>query len=223
MNGEPTIFLCDDDDGVRGALSFLLRQHELRVSAHASGPELLATVDAAPKPLRGIFVLDVRMEPMSGPKVHEQLQARGLGKRNPVIFLSGHGDIPMVVGAMARGAFNFVEKPYTDDALVTLIRSALEQEATWHAEAEEVEHLRAEWKGLTPQQKRVAQLVVAGRLNKVIAGEMTLSERTVEVHRAKVFERLGVGSAAELATLLERMRSRGIDLSEIDPAAADKA
>ena len=102
-----------------------MRQHDLQVVTHASGPDLLAAFDGATT-LRGVFLLDVRMEPLSGLQVHDALISRGLGSRMPVLFLSGHGDIPMAVGAMAKGAFSFVEKPYADDALVQLIRNALE-------------------------------------------------------------------------------------------------
>lgn len=99
----PTIYLCDDDEGVRSSIAFLLRQHDLNVLTYASGPELLAALDAWTTPQRGIFVLDVRMEPLSGLQVHDALISRGLGTRMPVLFLSGHGDIPMAVAAMAKG------------------------------------------------------------------------------------------------------------------------
>ena len=121
---EPCIYLCDDDEGVRSSIAFLLRQHDLAVVPYASGPELLLALESATSPVRGIFVLDVRMEPLSGLQIHEALIHRGLASRMPVLFLSGHGDIPMAVGAMARGAFSFVEKPYADEALVQLIRQA---------------------------------------------------------------------------------------------------
>jgi len=140
-----TVFLCDDDPDVRGALAFLLKQHGFSVSAHASGPDLLAAVDAQPAPVRGVFVLDVRMEPLSGPEVHEQLLARGLRQRNPVIFLSGHGDIPLAVAAMARGALDFVEKPYADSALVAQLQRALTLEEEWQGAARRCDFLRYMW------------------------------------------------------------------------------
>jgi len=205
-----TIFLCDDDPGVRGALSFLLKQHGFSVSAHASGQELLATIDQLPAPVRGVFVLDVRMEPMSGPDVHEQLLARGLRHRNPVIFLSGHGDIPLAVAAMERGALNFVEKPYADDTLVAQLQRALALEEEWHGSARRCDFLRYMWESLSPQQRKVALLVATGDLNKVIAAKLDLSERMIEVHRAKVFEKLGVDSAAGLATTMADMRTCGL-------------
>lgn len=209
---EPKIFLCDDDEGVRSSIAFLLRQHDLSVSPFASGPELLSVLDTSPVPVRGIVVLDVRMEPLSGLQVHEALIQRGLAGRMPVLFLSGHGDIPMAVGAMARGAFSFIEKPYADDALVQLLQQALAVELQWHARGARHDALRQLIASLPPQQLRLMPMVAAGELNKTIAWKMELSVRTVEEHRRKIFERLGVHSAAELATLLAEARSAGVDI-----------
>lgn len=210
--GEPGVFLCDDDEGVRASIGFLLRQHGLSVTTFASGPELLEML-ASTRPLpRGVCVLDVRMEPMSGLQVHESLIAQGLDQRLPVVFLSGHGDIPMAVGAMARGAFHFVEKPYADDDLVGLLRRALALEAQWHDRVAETEQLRERFHGLSRQQMRLMPLVAAGELNKTIAWKMELSVRTVEEHRRRIFDRLRVHSAAELATLLAQARAAGIAL-----------
>ena len=209
---EQTIFLCDDDEGVRSSIAFLLRQHDLHVVTYASGPELLAALDASSRPLRGIFVLDVRMEPLSGLQVHEALIARGLASRMPVLFLTGHGDIPMAVGAMAKGAFSFVEKPYADDALVQLMARALELEVQWHGRMARHDALLHLVSSLSRQQVRLMPLVAAGELKKTIAWKMELSVRTVEEHRRKIFERLGVHSAAELATLLAEARAAGIDI-----------
>ncbi len=207
-----TVYLCDDDPAVRGALSFLLRQHGMAVSAHASGPELLQALEAVPAPVRGVFVLDLRMEPMGGEEVHQALIARGLQARNPVLFLSGHGSIPMAVASVQRGAVDFLEKPYTDDSLVERLERAFALEAQWQAEARRREFLVSLWEDVTPQQRRVALLVAAGDLNKVIAAKLEVSERMVEVHRARVFEKLGVDSAAELATTLAAMRGMAITL-----------
>lgn len=212
MTTEPTIYLCDDDEGVRSSIAFLLRQHDLQVVSHAGGPELLTALDSAASPLRGIFVLDVRMEPLSGLQVHDALIGRGLGSRMPVLFLSGHGDIPMAVGAMAKGAFSFVEKPYADDALVQLIRNALALELQWHGRMARTDAMRQLIDGLSRQQVRLMPMVAAGELNKTIAWNMKLSVRTVEEHRRKIFDRLNVHSAAELATLLAEVRTAGIDI-----------
>lgn len=186
---------------------------------YASGPELLAALDAWTTPQRGIFVLDVRMEPLSGLQVHDALISRGLGTRMPVLFLSGHGDIPMAVAAMAKGAFHFVEKPYADDALVQLMERALEQEVQWHARMARHDAMLQLIAGLSRQQVRLMPPVAAGELNKTIAWKMELSVRTVEEHRRKIFERLNVHSAAELATLLAEARAAGIDIPQGTPPA----
>jgi two-component system response regulator DctR len=220
MSSQPTIYLCDDDEGVRNSLSFLLKQHGFAVRAFANGLDLLEAIDATPPPLRGVFVLDVRMEPLPGPVVHDRLREKGYAARNPVIFLSGHGDIAAAVAAMAKGALNFVEKPGTDDKLIHQLREALVLEEEWQAKARRREFLHSLWHSLAPQQKRVAILVGEGTLNKVIAGKLNVSDRMVEVHRSKVFEKLGVDSAAELATTLADMRASGIAL---EVAASDMA
>ena len=212
MNTVPTIYLCDDEPGVLRAVSFLLQQLDLEVSAYASGRELLAAIDAAPRPLRGVFVLDLDMEP-SGTWVHDQLIARGLGKRNPVIFLTGRGSIPVAVAAVAKGALNFVEKPHADDAFVALIRQALQVEETWQKQARRCDFLYSMWDSLAPQQRRVALRVAAGNTNRAIASDLGIVERTVEMTRSRVFEKLGVDSSAELATTLSDMRNCGIDTS----------
>ena len=194
------VYLLDDEAAVRDALAFLLTSRGLQVRAHASGPELLAAVDATPRPLTGVFLLDIRMEPMSGLAVHAELMARRL--RNPVLFLSGHGDIPMAVEALKNGAFDFLEKPYSDNALADRIEQAIAVDAAMHThDARAAEHA-ARLASLTEREHEVMQRVAAGKLNKVIADELHVSVRTVEVHRARVYAKLGVRSAAEVATLL---------------------
>lgn len=213
MNTPQTIYLCDDDEGVRNALSYLLENHGFKVSPHGSGPELLAYIDAAPKPLRGLFVLDGRMEPISGAVVHEQLCARGLKCRNPVIFLSGHGDIPAAVAAMEKGALSFVEKPHTEEKLLPLIRQALELEEKWHRAAMRCDFLRSMWESLTPRQRQFALLKAGGDVHKVIAEHMKISVRMVEEYWVKVRDKLGVDSGEALATTIAELRNCQVDLS----------
>lgn len=198
----PVVYLVDDEDSVRDALGFLLASRGLSVRSFDSGPALLAALDAEAAPLRGVFLLDMRMEPMSGSRVHDELIARGLC--NPVLFLTGHGDIPMAVEALKRGAFDFLEKPYGDNSLADRLEQALAVEAARYAEDAQAAESRARLDSLTEREREVMQRVVAGKLNKVIADELHISMRTVEVHRARVFSKLGVRSAAELATLLAR-------------------
>ena len=198
------VYLLDDEAAVRDALAFLLVSRGLQVRAHASGPELLAAVDAevaaSARPLTGVFLLDIRMEPMSGLAVHEALMARRL--RNPVLFLSGHGDIPMAVEALKNGAFDFLEKPYSDNALADRIEQAIAVDAAMHKHDARAAERAARLASLTEREHEVMQRVAAGKLNKVIADELHVSVRTVEVHRARVYAKLGVRSAAEVATLL---------------------
>jgi two-component system response regulator DctR len=126
----PTVFVVDDEPDVRNAVAFALRQSGRTVRTFADGRELLSAVDALLPDLRAIFVLDVRMEPLSGPALHDALIARGLRERTPVLFLSGQGDIPLVVAAMSKGALDFVEKPHID-RLVAKMTAAVAKEAEW--------------------------------------------------------------------------------------------
>lgn len=195
-----TVYLVDDEAVVRDALAFLLGSRGLAVQTFDSGPALLAALEAQRAqrmPVRGVFVLDVRMAPMSGLQLHEALL--GLGLRNPVLFLSGHGDIPMVVEALKKGAFDFLEKPYSDNTLVDRIAQALAVEAASVADNAAAVERQARLASLSEREREVMHRVAAGKLNKVIADELHIAVRTVEVHRARVFGKLGVKSAAELA------------------------
>jgi two-component system response regulator DctR len=196
---EGTVHLVDDDPGVRDALAFLLRSRGLHVRAFDGGPALLEMLDREGAP-RGVFLLDVRMEPMTGTRLHDELLARRL--KNPVLFLTGHGDIPMVVEALKKGAFDFLEKPYGDNALADRIEQALAVDAAMQAEGAQAAERSARLASLTEREHEVMTRVAAGKLNKVIADELKVSVRTVEGHRARVFAKLGVRSAAEVATLL---------------------
>jgi two-component system response regulator DctR len=200
MSLEPKVHLLDDEAAVRDALAFLFRSHGLEVQCYASGPELLLALQDLP--LRGCLVLDVRMEPMSGLQVHDELVARGI--RLPVIFLTGHGDIPMAVEALHKGALDFVEKPFSDTALVERVQRALALDAARNKGQAEQARAEATLATLTEREREVMVRVAAGKLNKVIADELCIAIRTVEVHRSRVFTKLGVRSAAELATVLAR-------------------
>jgi two-component system response regulator DctR len=202
MDASPVVHLVDDEAPVRDALSFLFHSHGLAARTYASGPELLAVIDAALTPLCGCILLDVRMEPLSGLQVHDELRARGLTL--PVLFLSGHGDIPMAVDALQKGAFDFLEKPFGDEALVQRVRRALSVAARSRAARSAEEQAAARLASVTEREREVMVRVAAGKLNKVIADELAIAVRTVEVHRARVFAKLGVRSAAEVATLLAR-------------------
>lgn len=196
-----TVHLVDDEAPVRDALSFLLQSHGLDVRAYASGPDFLAAYDASA--LRGCIVLDVRMEPMSGLQLQDELLSRKATL--PILFLSGHGDIPMAVTALHKGAFDFLEKPFSGDALVQRVERALALEAQNFAQRGEAQQDQSRLASLTEREHAVMLLVAAGKLNKLIADELCVSVRTVEVHRARVFAKLGVRSSAEVASLLARV------------------
>jgi two-component system response regulator DctR len=197
------VYLVDDEIAVRESLTFLLESRGLQVHAFDGAEALLEWLDKIPpgqlRP-RGCFVLDVRMNGMSGLELQVALRKRQMA--NPVLFLSGHGDIPMAVEALKNGAFDFLEKPYGDNALVDRIAAALAiDEARYADNARDAERL-ARLASLTPREREVMQKVAAGKLNKVIADELGIAMRTVEVTRARVFSKLAVRSAAEVATLL---------------------
>jgi two-component system response regulator DctR len=194
------VHLVDDEAAVLDALAFLLTSRGMQVHAHDSGPAFLAALDAGQRPPRGVVVLDIRMEPMSGLLVHDELVARAV--RNPVLFLTGHGDIPMAVDALKKGAFDFLEKPYSDNALADRIEQALAVAAAMHQGDALAAERDARLASLTEREHEVMVRVAAGKLNKVIADELHVSVRTVEVHRARVYAKLGVRSAAEVATLI---------------------
>ena len=197
---EPAVFLVDDEAAVRDALAFLLASRGLRVHSFGSGPELLAHLVALAETPAGVFLLDVRMEPMSGLRLHDELLARGL--HNPVLFLSGHGDIPMVVEALKKGAFDFLEKPYGDNRLVDRVEQALAVAEAMHKQGAEAAERAARLASLTEREHEVLLRVAAGKLNKVVADELCIAVRTVEVHRARGLAKLGLRSAAELASWL---------------------
>ncbi len=191
-----TVYVVDDDDGMRRALSLLLNTVGFKTAAFASPKEFLDTFkpDAA-----GCLVLDIRMPGMSGLELQQHLNR--MGSMLPVIFITGHGDVPMAVQAMKEGAFEFVQKPFRDQDLLDRINHALEQDKENRsslARRADVLH-RAE--SLTPREKQVMALVVDGAANKVIAIDLGLSERTVEIHRAKVMEKMGARSVAHLVKL----------------------
>jgi two-component system response regulator DctR len=195
------VHLVDDEAPVRKALEFLLASHSLTVRSYDGGPALLSALEKA-EALRGCILLDVRMEPLSGLQVHDELVARGV--QTPVIFLTGHGDIRMAVAALKKGAFDFVEKPFGDGTLVERLHEAMALDAQRASDASQGGTRGARLAALTKREQEVMHRVAAGKLNKVIADEMNVSMRTVEVYRARVYAKLDVRSAAELATLLAR-------------------
>jgi len=204
--GLPMVYLVDDEDIVRDAVAWLLRSRRLLSQGHHSAEAFEA---ALPQALPGAWptapsclLLDLRMHGMSGLALFERLADRGLTEALPVIFLTGHGDVPTAVAAVKRGAFDFVEKPFSNNALVDRIEQALAASAaTLLARRERAQRLRG-LAELSEREQAVMRLIAQGEPNKLIADALHLSVRTVEVHRARVFGKLGVASAVELANWL---------------------
>jgi two-component system response regulator DctR len=207
-NALPMVYLVDDEDVVRDALTWLLRSRRLLSEAYASAEDFEAMLDSRPNRGAGwpdapsCLLLDVRMPGMSGLALFDRLAERGLGDVLPVIFLTGHGDVPTAVSTVKRGAFDFVEKPFSDNSLVDRVEQALklsEQAIEARAQLGRRAQRMAE---LTEREREVMALVVQGLPNKLIADQLNISVRTVEVHRARVFEKMNVKSAVELSNLL---------------------
>ncbi len=198
---EPTVHVVDDDDAIRDALSWLLRSRGVPARSWPSAEAFLADCTGE---MQGCIVLDVRMEGMSGVELFERLQARRC--RLPVIFLTGHGDVPLAVAALKKGAFDFVEKPFNDNDLVDRILAAMSHEESLRRAREREEGVTARLAELTPRERQVMERVLAGDYNKTIADALGIAVRTVEVHRARIFEKMGVRSAVELARLVAAKR-----------------
>lgn len=207
----PMVYLVDDEDVVRDALGWLLRSRRLLSEGFASAEAFEAMLDARPEGGKGwpnapsCLLLDVRMPGMSGLALFERLIERGLcGDQAalPVIFLTGHGDVPTAVAAVKRGAFDFVEKPFSDNTLVDRIEQALAISERAITEREQQQQMAKRLAELTEREREVMTLVVQALPNKLIADQLNISVRTVEVHRARVFEKMNVKSAVELSNLL---------------------
>lgn len=195
----PQAHLVDDDEAIRDALAWLLQSRQIPCRSYLSAEDFLA---AGPEGLSGCVVLDIRMTGMSGLELFETLQEQGITL--PIIFLTGHGDVPTAVSAVKRGAFDFVEKPFSNNALVDRVEHALQASAATLAARRQVDAVQRLLGDLTDRERDVMQLVVEGRPNKLIADALGISVRTVEVHRARVFDKMGVKSAVELANLLRQ-------------------
>jgi two-component system response regulator DctR len=203
-----TVYIVDDDADVRDALAWLLRSRRLPSEVFDSAEAFDAALQerTATQPLHrqnpSCLLLDVRMSGMSGLALFDLLVARGATATLPVIFLTGHGDVPTAVDAVKRGAFDFCEKPFSDNALVDRIEQALALSAERLDEVRQREQVRQRLADLTERERDVMRLVVEGVPNKLIADQLDISVRTVEVHRSRVFDKMQVKSAVELANLL---------------------
>ena len=197
---EPTVFIVDDDAPLRESLRNLIRSVGLRVELFASAQEFLQSRQPdAPSCL----VLDVRMPGLSGLDLQKQTSEAGL--EIPIVFITGHGDVPMTVRAMKAGAVEFLTKPFRDQDLLDAIQQALERSRKAREQKAATKQLRQRFALLTPREREVMERVVAGLLNKQIGAELGTSETTVKIHRHQVMEKMGAGSLPELVRMADRL------------------
>ncbi len=194
---DATVFVVDDDEPVRDAIAFMLETVDVKCETFASAQEFLDSYDVS---RRGCLVLDIRMPGMSGLELQVYLAEHNV--EVPIIFITGHGDIPMAVEAMKRGAVDFIRKPFRDQELIDRIHEALLVEQNQRDAAENLVELRSRADSLTPRESEVFGRVADGQANKVVAIELGISERTVEIHRSQVMQKM---QARNLAALV-RMR-----------------
>jgi two-component system response regulator FixJ len=192
-----TVMVVDDDAGVRNAMRLLLKSVGLESALYASAQEFLAAYQPSQP---GCLVLDIRMPGMSGLELQQQLNLRGAVI--PVIFMTGHGDIPMAVEAMQHGAFDFLQKPFRDQDLLDRIQRAIVKDGELRQSLGETERIRTHLESLTPREREVLDLMTKGKQNKSIAQDLGVSPRTVEIHRARVMEKMGAQSVAELVHMM---------------------
>ncbi len=190
------IYLVDDDADVRAAVSLLLRSADFPVSAFADAHALLSMVGPETP---GCLILDVRLPDMDGLSLQCQLKRRGITM--PVIFITGHGDIPMAVRAVSEGALDFLEKPFRDEVLLEGVRHALEVDAARREGTAEQAQMEARLASLTPREREVLEALLEGKPNKLIARDLDVSVRTVEIHRSNLMQKMGAKSASHLARL----------------------
>jgi FixJ family two-component response regulator len=198
----PVVYVIDDDPSVRAALEDLLASVGLDVQTFGSTHDFVAS-DVASSPAPGCLVLDIRMPGKSG--LEFQRQMGELGIYLPVIFITGHGDIPMSVQAMKVGAIEFLSKPFRDQDLLDAIQQGIEQDRARRREQADIDELRTRWVGLTTGELDVMELVVSGMLNKQIAAKLNVSEITVKVRRRHVMHKMGASSFADLVRMADRI------------------
>jgi RNA polymerase sigma factor (sigma-70 family) len=207
MKKNPVVMVVDDDAGVRNAMRILLKSVGIDATLYASAQEFLAAWQPSQP---GCLVLDIRMPGMSGLELQQQLNLRGAVV--PVIFMTGHGDIPMAVEAMQHGAFDFLQKPFRDQDLLDRIQRAIARDAERRQSLGEHTRIRSHLESLTAREREVLDLMVKGKQNKQIAQDLGVSPRTVEIHRARVMEKMDAHSVAELVRMM-------LDLDHAVPAA----
>jgi FixJ family two-component response regulator len=197
-----TVFVVDDDEAVRKAVSRLLRSARIAVAAFTSPREFLAQYNPATP---GCLVLDIAMPDLNGLQLQTALTEKG--SILPIIFLTGQGDVSKSVQAMKHGAFDFLSKPVKEKDLLTAVRAAIERDAVARLEQAKLSEIRARLDTLTPREREVLEHVVSGKLNKQIAVDLSITEATVKMHRARVMAKMKVQSVAELVRITERFET----------------
>jgi RNA polymerase sigma factor (sigma-70 family) len=201
MTRASVVFVVDDDPSVRSSLKFLLSSVGLQVESFESAETFL---QRKPADAPSCLVLDVRLRGLSGLDFQRELAARNI--RIPIVFVTGHGDIPMSVRAMKAGAIEFLTKPYRDQDLLDAVRVALERDRARREEEKDLTDLRQRFESLTPREQEVISMVVSGKLNKQIAGELGTAENTVKVHRSRAMEKMNAQSFADLVRMIEKLK-----------------
>lgn len=196
----PVVYVVDDDEAVRSAMKLLLDSVGLECETFSSAAEFLAGHDAAG---HCCLVSDIRMPGMSGLDLQEYLSERHIDI--PIIFITGHGDVPMAVSAMKSGAADFIQKPFRDQDLIDRIHDVLQHDKEQRVSRREANAIRERLKTLTPRETEVMERVVQGQANKVIAMDLGVSQRTVELHRARVMHKLGMRSLADLVHAVNKV------------------
>jgi len=200
---EPTVFVVDDEPDVRAALRLLIKSIGYRVECFASADEFFSQFDHNRK---GCLILDVRMPGMSGMDLQEKLST--IDALLPIIMISGHGEIPMAVKAVQNGAVDFLQKPFSDQQLLDRISQAMDLGSKRHDEHDIQQDAQNKYDSLTPREKEIFTEVVSGKLNKVIAYELNISTRTVEIHRAKAMEKMEAKNLSELINLARLLKQK---------------
>ncbi|MDE0855052.1 MAG: response regulator [Nevskia sp.] len=198
----PQVFVVDDEEAVRDSIALLLRSVNIRSRVYTDAKAFL---DGYRPEEPGCLVLDIRMPRMSGMELQQELNRRGWGI--PVIFMTGHGDVPMAVEAMRAGAVDFLQKPFKDDELIRRVQKALEQDARLREQLSSRSQIRSRFESLTPREREIAERLAAGDANKAVAIDLGLSERTVELHRAHVMQKMGARGLAQLVQMLFQLKS----------------